>query len=193
MADRAIALIAVVGWWSATRSRFAGYVPVLVILAVTSLLCSLSPERSIGPFTFAALCVLYEIVPMFRAYARFGVVVQLMAAMLAGIGVDRLRRAGTRRARVAATALVALAAAEYAVPPGWLWRDVLPTAAHRWVRQQADSVRVLDCTPLTQESESVQWLTDGRVALLGGPIRDCIETNLRGSSWRTANEPARAA
>jgi hypothetical protein len=34
---------------------------------------------------------------MFRAYARFGVVVQLMAALLAGVGVDRLRRAGTAR------------------------------------------------------------------------------------------------
>ena len=45
--------------------------------------------------------LLYDVVPMFRSYARFGVVVQLMAALLAGIGVDCLRRAGTRRAQVA--------------------------------------------------------------------------------------------
>ena len=73
---------------------------------------------------------------MFRAYARFGVVVQLMAALLAGIGVDYLRRAGTRRAQIACLALVALAAGEYAVSPSALWRDVLPTAAHRWVARQ---------------------------------------------------------
>jgi hypothetical protein len=117
-------------------------------------------------------------VPMFRSYARFGVVVQLMAALLAGIGVERLRRVGTKRAQAVCVALVALAAGEYAVSPSALWRDVLPTTAHRWVVQQVDRVRVLDCTPLDQESESVQWLTGYRVTLLGGSISDCTEPNL---------------
>jgi hypothetical protein len=104
--------------------------------------------------------------------------VQLMAALLAGIGVDRLCGAGTKRARVVCVALVALAAAEYAVLPSGLWRDVLPTTAHRWVVQQVDRVRVLDCTPLNEESESVQWLTGYRVMLLGGSIGDCTDANL---------------
>ena len=111
-------------------------------------------------FTFVRpSALLYDVVPMFRSYARFGVVVQLMAALLAGIGVDYLRRAGTRRAQIACLALVALAAGEYAVAPSALWRDVLPTTAHRWVMQQPGRVRALDCTPLNQESASVQWLT----------------------------------
>ena len=72
-------------------------VPVLVVVAVAALVCSLSPERTIGAFTFVRpSALLYDVVPMFRSYARFGVVVQLMAALLAGIGVDHLRRAGTR-------------------------------------------------------------------------------------------------
>jgi hypothetical protein len=75
-------------------------------------------------------------------------------------------------------ALVALAAGEYVVSPSALWRDVLPTAAHRWVVHQVDPVRVLDCTPLDQESESVQWLTGYRVTLLGGSIGDCADANL---------------
>ncbi len=131
---------------------------------------------------------------MFRSYARFGVVVQLMAALLAGIGVDYLRRAGTRRARIACLALVALAAGEYAVSPSALWRDVLPTTAHRWVARQPDRVRVLDCTPLNQESESVQWLTGDRVTLLGGSIE-----RLRGAEpvpeacGERLHAPARAA
>ena len=91
-------------------------VPVLVVVAVAALVCSLSPERTIGAFTFVRpSALLYDVVPMFRAYARFGVVVQLMAALLAGIGVDCLRRAGTRRAQIVCVALVALAAGEYAV------------------------------------------------------------------------------
>jgi hypothetical protein len=154
-------------------------VPVLVCVAMAALVCSLSPERTIGAFTFVRpSALLYHVVPMFRAYARFGVVVQLMAALLAGIAVDRLRGAGTKRARIACVALVSLAAGEYAVSPWALWRDVLPTTAHRWVVQQGGRMRVLDCTPLDQESESVQWLTGYRVALLGGSIGDCTDPNL---------------
>jgi hypothetical protein len=154
-------------------------IPVLAIVAVTALVCSLSPERTIGAFTFVRpSALLYRVVPMFRAYARFGVVVQLMAALMAGIGIDLLRRARTRRAQIVCVALVALAADEYAVSPSALWRDVLPTKAHRWVMQQAAGVRVLDCAPLDQESQSVQWLTGYRVTLLGGAIDDCTDTDL---------------
>jgi hypothetical protein len=116
--------------------------------------------------------------PMFRSYARFGVVVQLMTALLAGIGLDRLRWAGTRRAQFAAVVLVVLAAGEYAVRPSAMSRDVLPTTAHRWVAQQGKDWRVLDCTPLTSESESVQWLTAGRVTMLGRAIDDCGDGHL---------------
>ena len=146
---------------------------------MAALVCSLSPERTIGAFTFVRpSALLYAIVPMFRSYARFGVVVQLMAALLAGIGVDYLRRAGTRRARIVCLVLVALAVGEYAVAPSALWRDVLPTAAHRWIMRQPGHVRAFDCTPLTQESASVQWLTGHRVTLLDSSTSDCTEPNL---------------
>ena len=173
--------VAAIAWWLGSHRQTAALsrVPVLAALAAAALLCSLSPERTIGAFTFVRpSSVLYDIVPMFRSYARFGMVVQLMAALLAGIGVDRLMQAGTTPARIAATALVALAAAEYAVAPSDLWRDPLPTAAHRWVAQQGERVHALDCVPLDQESESVRWLTDNRVTMLGGAIRDCAEPNL---------------
>jgi hypothetical protein len=196
----ALGLIAVFRWLAAHRLPAArgqppslARVPVLVIVAVAALVCSLSPERTIGPVTFIRpSALLYDVVPMFRAYARFGVVVQLMAALLAGIGVDWLgsprdrsrvasgtaSRAGTTRARIAFVALVALAAGEYIVSPAMLWRDVLPTTAHRWVVRRLDRAQVLDCVPLDQESGSVPWLTGYRVRPLGGSITDCTETNL---------------
>ena len=172
------------GGWSRPRERHAGVAaracPVLVIVAVAALLCSLSPERTIGAFTFVRpSALLYDVVPMFRSYARFGVVVQLMAALLAGIGVDYLRRgrhqarAGcVRRARGARRRRIrGLAAA--------LWRDVLPTTAHRWVTQQPADVRVLDCTPLTQES-AIGSVADRRSRDAAGRRRssDCTEPNL---------------
>lgn len=175
----ALGLIAIARWLARDRRCPAvARVPVLVVVAVAALVCSLSPERTIGSFTFVRpSALLYDAAPMFRAYARFGVVVQLMAALLAGIGVDHLLRIGTTRARLACLALVVLAAGEYAVSPAGSWRDVLPTAAHRWMTRQGAHARALDCAPLTQESESIQWLTGGQVRM-GSPSSDCTEPNL---------------
>ncbi|HMD35249.1 MAG TPA: hypothetical protein VKH42_09790 [Vicinamibacterales bacterium] len=152
---------------------------VCALLAAVALVCSLAPEPTTwGIRVVRPSAILHAILPMFRAYARFGVVVQLMAALLAGLGIDRLRRSAMPLARVAWVALVTVAVGEYGVSPSALSRDVLPTAAHRWAARQTDRVRVLDCTPLDRESESVQWLTGYRVSLLTGAIRDCGEPNL---------------
>jgi hypothetical protein len=70
-------------------------------------------------------------------------------------------------------ALVTLVGCEYVVWPPSLWRDVLPTMAHRWITRQPGRVLALDCTPLSQESESVQWLSHYKIVLLGNPIGDC--------------------
>jgi hypothetical protein len=154
-------------------------VPLLVLIAVAALVCSLSPERVIGAFTFVRpSALLYNVVPMFRSYARFGALVQLMAALLAGVGVDYLRQAGTRRARIASLVLVTLAAGEYAVAPWALWRDVLPTTAHRWVTRQPGRVRALDCTPFSRDSEPIRWLSGDRVTSQGNSTNDCKEPNL---------------
>jgi hypothetical protein len=177
----ALGAVAVAGWaWHGRhRQSVVGIrVPVLVVVALTALVCSLSPERAIGSQIVAApSALLYSVLPMFRAYARFGVVVQLMAALLAGIGIDFLRRAGTTPARLACAALVTLAAVEYAVAPSALWRDVLPTTAHRWVARQPSDMRALDCMPLNSETQSIQWLTANRVLLWSRPASDCTEPN----------------
>jgi hypothetical protein len=145
-------------------------VPVLAAVGVVALLCSFPPPSQ-----------LYEVLPMFRSYARFGSVVQLMIALLAAIGAEWLWRTGPRRARVAVVALAIIAVAEYAVWPPDLWRDVLPTAAHRWAAQQPSPVHVLDCVPHTQESQSVQWLTGGRVILRPRSVGDCREPGVIGT------------
>jgi hypothetical protein len=154
-------------------------VPILVAVALVALVSSLSPERTIFGVTIARpSALLYPIVPMFRSYARFGVIVQLMAALLAGVGVSRLFALGTRSARAIGAGLVALAIAEYAVWPPALSRDVLPTAAHRWVMRQPAGLRVLDCEPVTPESSSLSWLTNSRIGLLDSTFGDCAEPQL---------------
>ncbi len=177
----ALGLVAVAAWLLRDRRQSSALtaVPVLVAVALAALVCSLSPERTIGPITFTRPSAwLFEVVPMFRAYARFGVVVQLMAALLAAIGAERLWRTGRRDARVACVSLLAVAATEYAVWPPAQWRDVLPTGAHRWVAAQPGAVRALDCAPLTPESRSVQWLTDYRIVPHTTAFDDCTQPNL---------------
>jgi hypothetical protein len=176
----ALGLFAAFRWLARDRRPASlAQVTVIVAVAVAALVCSLSPERRIGAFTIVRPSgLLYGLVPMFRAYARFGVMVQLMAALLAGIGVDRLRHAGTWSAQFACIALLVLTAGEYAVWPPAVWRDVLPTTAHRWIARQPGHLRVLDCVPLTPESASVRWLTGHQLSLLGSPFDDCAEPHL---------------
>src|SRR4029078_10967029 len=139
-------------------------------------ICSLSPEGVLfGVTVFRPSALLYGIVPMFRSYARFGVIVQLMIALLAGIGADTLASAGARRWRYLGAALIVLTIAEYAVWPPALSRDVLPTTAHRWVVQQPAGLRVLGCEPLTIASASVAWLTGGRITSGDRAATDCAD------------------
>ena len=175
--------IAIFARRSAGRSMDAA-VPILAAVALVALVCSLSPERTVfGVVVARPSALLYPIVPMFRSYARFGVIVQLMAALLAGIGAARLLALRTRSSRALCAGLVVLAIAEYAVWPPSISRDVLPTAAHRWVMRQTAGSRVFDCEPLTIESASVPWLTGGRVALADGTDDDCAEPHLAARLW----------
>ena len=92
--------------------------PVLASAGLAAVLCSLSPERRSGRFTFVRpSALLYEVAPMFRAYARFGVVVGLMVALLAGAGAACLWRWPAPAGRRAAALLLGLAVLEYASFP----------------------------------------------------------------------------
>lgn len=175
-----LGVIAIAGWWAgAGPAASPARVPALAIIAATALLCSLSPERTVGNITFVRpSALLYEFLPMFRSYGRFGMVVQLMAVLLAGIGVDVLWRLRGRLAKPVCAVLVALAAFEYAVTPAALSRDALPTTAHRWVMQQAGPMQVLDCVPLTMESSSISWLTGARIVVISDPPSDCDEPDI---------------
>jgi hypothetical protein len=161
------------------NSKSLAVVPVLAITAFVALVCSLSPEHTVGAFTFKRpSAFIYRELPMFRSYARFGVVVQLMVAALAAIGAERLWNSQRRRERIACCALLALAVAEYAVWPPAMWRDVLPTEGHRWVANQPNRIHALDCELLTPESRSIQWLSGYRISLLDTWLDDCTEPNL---------------
>jgi hypothetical protein len=82
------------------------------------------------------------------------------------------------RAQIVCIVLVTLAAGEYMVWPPELWRDVLPTTAHRWALQQPGRLQVLDCATVTEESAFVQAVSASRILPLTGDVDDCMEPDL---------------
>lgn len=167
----ALAAVAIGGWIVRDRMAAMPRVPMLAITGAVAAVCSL---------TAGIPSLLYALAPMFRAYARFGVVVQLMAVLLAAIGAQRLWGSGLRHMRAASVALLALTAAEYAVWPPAMSRDALPSRAHEWVAAQPAAMRVLDCAPDTSDTVATAWLTRYRFAHMGTPFDGCAEPDVAG-------------
>jgi len=173
-----LAVLAALAWWQGHRQPSLWAVPVLAAIGLVAFACSLSPDYTIwGVHIIGLPAALHHVVPMFRAYGRFAVVVQLMAVLLAGLAVDHLWRMGRATPRAVCLGLIALTGGEYAASPATLSRDVLPTTAHRWVVEQAGSMQALDCAPLDMASAAVSWLTHARVAM-GDASSDCTEPHL---------------
>ena len=158
-------LVALAGFstWAWARHRHdpsLRAVPALLALAVIAGVLALSPSREIaGVRTVRPSALLYGLAPMFRSYARFSVVVQLMGAILAGIGAQALWKRPGHFGKSVAVALMAVGMVEYAPVP-WRWRDVLPTTGHRWLTEHVLTPRVFDCSPGNR--------TDGPTAFLAG-------------------------
>ena len=178
----ALAAVSLRRWLRGDRASLAvRSVPVLTILGLAAFVCSLSPERASGPFTFVRpSALLYEIAPMFRAYARFGVVVGLTTALMAGAGAAHLWQCRGRAGRITALLLLSLAALEFAPLSPGRWRDVLPTLAHRWLAEQPGALRVLDCVSASGGSSALVRLHFGHeLSSLGPPFfEDCSEPRL---------------
>jgi hypothetical protein len=172
----AVCTLAVLGLVSAWRdtpiARLRG--PIVTAAAV-AFLCSLPPVVAFGALELPMPSqALHALAPMFRAYARFGVIVSLMVTTLAGAGVVELLRRPSRSARALLLALLAVAAIEY-VPPRPLSRDVLPTEAHRALAD-VDDARVLDCTAATAGAGAgLRWLMKPEVLIASEALADCLE------------------
>lgn len=163
----ALGVVAGIAWVRTARKGPLSAIPALAAVAGIALACSVAPPLW-----------LYGLSPMFRSYARFGVVVQLMAVLLAGFGAERLWRSRSQAARLAGLVVLILVVFEYAVSPPAMSRDVLPTPAHRWVMDQPGRVFTLDCAGAAPESESIPWLSEGRIALVRLDADDCLQPNL---------------
>ncbi|MEE2778783.1 MAG: hypothetical protein VYE73_18725 [Acidobacteriota bacterium] len=173
----ALAAIACVGWVRG-RSHGRASLVAIVVVGAAAFFSSLGPvQRLGGGLEVPRLSgLLHPLLPMFRAYARFGSVLFLAVALAAGLGLTLLW--GDRRGRAVATALAALVIFELGPLP-WRWHWVLPTAAHRWAAEQESGLRILECVDRSSAASSTRhFLAQHQLEFLGGDIGDCAEPGL---------------
>lgn len=122
--------------------------------------------------------VMGDVLPIFRAYARIGVVAVLALALLAGIGSAVLVRARAGRPLVAG--LLLLTALEL-VPPADRWNPALPTAGHTWIATHAPTATLFDCTaPGRVYGQTVRVQFPGLVRFREPPFEDCVTPDIGG-------------
>jgi len=166
--------VALVGCFRGERENGLTAVSALTLAAGGAFWFSLAPSAEGGwSSLLRPSAVIYEVLPMFRAHARFGLVVFLALAILAAIGAARLARSRSRTARFWAAALVAVAIVELAPLPPFRWREVLPTSAHRWLAQRTEPVRVMDCVPSGSTGERTFFLRFAPEISVLRNIEDC--------------------
>lgn len=152
---------------SGTRPRAVG----LALLAIGGLawLCSLAPGQRLGPVTLPAPAAwIHAALPVFRAFARFGLAVALVTAVLAGLGWAALRASAARGARILGW-LLALGTCFELWPLPWRSRDVLPTEAHRHLAGMPGPLTVFDSAPLTPTDVMIPVFMGHRVVFNDRP------------------------
>jgi hypothetical protein len=173
-----LAAVAAVGWLRGRRDQGLAWLPALAIVALAAAWCSLGPFQTLGAFTFRRpSAVLFEWLPIFRAYARFGHVVWLVAALAAGIGFSILWSRKTP-GRALAVGLVLVACLELAPVP-WRWHWVLPTEAHRWLAElEEPDLSILDCVVASSGEATLRYLMPKPLDQPRTVVGDCAEPDL---------------
>jgi hypothetical protein len=170
----AVIALAVSAWTWRPEWR---YVVAIGAVGLAAALISIGPATgSCEPFSVAPACLLFRVVPVFRTYARFAIVVNLAVAIAAGAGTAMLA-SYSRRGRVVATVLLAIAAFEFWPLPVRA-HDVLPTAAHRWLATQSATGPAFDCYPANQVDRFVPWLMQRDLSFLSEKIKTCNDPEI---------------
>ncbi len=173
----AAALLAVWLWRRRRGTSSARSMPLLLGLAAGAFLFSLPPLWNLG---FAQIpspsWLLHALAPMFRAYARFGFVVQLAVLLVAGLAWNWV--SGDKRLRGALTIVAALAVFEFLPLPPWRWHPLYPHPGYVELENLADNVGLVDCTLTPQLASTVAPLVRGSLYAADGDRVDCAEPAL---------------
>lgn len=136
------------------------YLGFFVLLAIVAWFFSQAPWWKIGPLKiYMPSFFMYRLVPMFRAYCRFGIVLMLAVAVLAGFGLKFiLDKFKTQRIKIAITTLFCcLVLFEFWNWPPYKVIDVSKVpAVYYWLKSQPGDFVIAEY-PLDAESPSEMY------------------------------------
>jgi len=158
-----LAFIGVVYTWTKRKTQiitreklFA--VGFLVFGAFAALLCSAPPYKSIGALTvYFPSYLFFKFLPMFRSYSRFGIVVLMCVAVLAGVGLAYLLELlPGRRSRIALFAtLTIFLGLEFAFIPR-LTLLTAPRPVYSWLAKQKGDFVIAEY-PLVKSDDVINY------------------------------------
>ncbi|MBU4346284.1 MAG: YfhO family protein, partial [Candidatus Omnitrophica bacterium] len=136
------------------------YIGFFILLAIVAWLFSQAPWWNLGPIKiYMPSFFMYKILPMFRAYCRFGIVVMFAIALLAGFGLKFiLEKFKSRRTKIIITSLFCgLVLFEFWNWPPYKVIDVSKVpAVYYWLKGQAENFVIAEY-PLDTSSPSEKY------------------------------------
>ncbi|MDD5044238.1 MAG: hypothetical protein PHG51_01665 [Candidatus Omnitrophica bacterium] len=195
-----LAFIAFLRWKKDRKKPRAGedhYFGFFLFLALFAWLFSQPPWWKIGPVKiWMPSFLMYKILPMYRAYCRFGIVLMLAVAVTAGFGLKFiLERFKTKKARLAVSMLFCgLLLFEFWNYPPFKVIDVSRAPqAYSWLKAQAQDFAIAEY-PLDCQGANVMYMfyqTKHEKKMINGTIpgtkaNDLARTITRLSSPETA-------
>ena len=144
------------------NSKLEIYTKQFLLLGVLMIICSAPPMATVaGLKIYFPSHFLYKIFPMFRAYARFGVLVLLCVSVLAGFGLSyvfsvaaRFYRARSWRHKMPQLLTVVLSGAvllEVLLPPYNV--DLTPPEAYLWLAEQQGDFVIMEYPPRSDHTD----------------------------------------
>jgi len=136
---------------------------VLLAIGAVGFLVSLPPGLNFNHYVVPTPSLLLNpVFPIFRVYARFGILVLLGAAILAGLGLSWAQERLRRRAALLLAVPFFLTALEFnSLPPTHVLRILPAPAAYQWLAAQPAGILVeyplAASTPQTQEIQTHQY------------------------------------
>jgi hypothetical protein len=190
-----LAFIAVKNW-ARKRGRYEGF---FILLLVVSWLFSQPPWWNIFGFkVYMPSFLMYKLLPMYRAYCRFGIVVMLAVSVLAGFGLKIIlnrQSNGSRRAFLAVLFFVLVLFEFWNWPPFRVIDVSKAPKAYYWIRELPDNTVIAEY-PLDADSPNEMYkfyqithnkkMVNGSVP--GTPANDFAKSITRLSDSKTARE-----
>ena len=133
--------------------KVQSYIWLFLFLGIIMMGFSAPPMVSVSGFKiYFPAHFLYKVLPMFRAYARFGVLVLLCVAVLAGFGLKALLKKikSPRRCFYVSMFLCSLVILEVLLPPFNV--DLTPPPVYQWLKEQPGDFIIIEFPPRSDHS-----------------------------------------